>query len=134
MRKFRELGGELRLRSGVSRMAVADGEVRYGRARRRQELEPGSVLSSAGWVETMRMCEDVSRPTAAAGRAAFVPRGHRRSLNAQPRELGHEHTIVFFNDSPRVPLAQAGRTGRRPQRRDLLAEQLCLRRAAPTKA
>ncbi len=62
------------------------------------ELEARNVLSSAGWTETMRLCDD--------GRAASEPPPGRLSfvesisiLDAQPRTLGYDQTIVFFNDS-----------------------------------
>lgn len=60
VRRYRELGGELKLRSGISRICV-DGEQVVG-----VELENGNVitckrvLSSAGVVETMRLCDDNS--------------------------------------------------------------------------
>ena len=98
--QFRELGGELRLRAGVSRMAVADGRCDSVVLDDGQELAARRVFSSAGWVETMRLCEDVSRPVERQpGQLSFVE--STSVLNAQPCELGHGETIVFFNDSPK---------------------------------
>jgi phytoene dehydrogenase-like protein len=98
VRKFKELGGELRLRAGVRRMAVSEGRVT------RLELDDGSavegqrVLSSAGWLETMRLCEDVSRTDEAVpGRLSFVE--SISVLDCQPCELGCDETVVFYNDS-----------------------------------
>ena len=97
VRKFRGLGGELRLRSGVQKILsdsdhatgvlLDDGNV----------IEAKNVLSSAGNFETMRMCEqatDLSPP----GEISFVESIY--SLDALPTDLGHDQTIVFFNDSP----------------------------------
>ncbi|NOY29613.1 MAG: phytoene dehydrogenase, partial [Planctomycetes bacterium] len=62
-----------------------------------EELAARRVLSSAGWPETMRMCDDgapvVSR---AAGRLSFCET--IATLDVEPRELGHDRTITFYND------------------------------------
>ena len=96
--KFRKLGGELRLRAGVSRIVVRDRAVHRLVLEDGSELEARQVLSSAGWPETMRMCDDL-RPDDEhpAGRLSFVET--ISVLDVQPRTLGHEHTIVFYNDS-----------------------------------
>ncbi len=63
-----------------------------------RNCRPQRVISSAGWVETMRLCDDVSRPIdARRGSLSFVE--SMSVLNAQPHDLGHDRTIVFFNDS-----------------------------------
>jgi phytoene dehydrogenase-like protein len=99
VRKFRGLGGELRLRSGVARLGVHDGQVQRVVLENGEELEARCILSSAGWVETMRMCDDGqasdSRP---AGQLSFCET--IATLDVQPTELGHDRTIVFYNDSP----------------------------------
>lgn len=102
VRKFKEVGGELRLRAGVktidadSRRAVAvildNGET----------LTAKNVLSSAGYVETMRLCQ----PRATSAEDAFPPGDISfvesiASLDCQPADLGHTSTIVFYNDSER---------------------------------
>ncbi len=99
VRKFKTLGGELRLRAGVQRIDV-DGQ----RATRivlddGTELEAEQVLSSAGLVETMRMCGNEPPVAPPAGQVSFVE--SISILDRQPAELGHDRTIVFFNDSDR---------------------------------
>jgi phytoene dehydrogenase-like protein len=98
--RFRQLGGELRLRAGVRRIAVRDGAVEKVVLDDGSELAAGQVLSSAGWLETLRLC-DGAKPeaAAAAGRLSFVE--SISVLDAQPRSLGHDRTMVFFNDSDR---------------------------------
>lgn len=101
VRRFKELGGELRLRAGVRRIRASDGlaaEV---------ELDDGSrvaarrILSSAGWAETMRLCDDApSCPPGDAGQLSFCET--MSVLNCPPRALGHDRAIVFFNDAPRL--------------------------------
>ncbi|MFH1918420.1 MAG: NAD(P)/FAD-dependent oxidoreductase [Planctomycetota bacterium] len=96
--KFKGLGGDLRLRSGVSRIAVKEGAAEKVVLDDGTELEARQVLSSAGWRETMRLCDDAN---GAAGRQpgqlSFIE--SISILDAEPRELGLDRTIVFFNDS-----------------------------------
>jgi phytoene dehydrogenase-like protein len=98
VRRYRELGGELRLRSGISKIHV-DGDHAVG-----VELEDGTmitgkrILSSAGVVETMRLCDDSSvLEVATAGEMTFIE--SISVLDCQPKKLGFDETIVFFNDS-----------------------------------
>lgn len=99
VRKFKELGGELRLRSGVERLEVGDGRVQQVVLEDGTRLAARQVLSSAGWLETMRLCADASRLEARpAGQLSFVE--SISLLDRSPRELGCHKTMVFFNDSP----------------------------------
>jgi phytoene dehydrogenase-like protein len=99
VRRFKELGGELRLRAGVDRLNVVDGRVERVVLDDGSELAAERVLSSAGWLETMRMCDDVSRSELPqAGQLSFVET--LSVLNVEPRQVGFDRTVVFFNDSP----------------------------------
>ncbi|MFP6767702.1 MAG: NAD(P)/FAD-dependent oxidoreductase [Planctomycetaceae bacterium] len=96
VRKFRGLGGELRLRCGVNRI-LSDGKHATGvMLDDGQVIEAKNVLSSAGSVETMRLCQQTPDPET-AGEISFVETIF--SLDCQPSDLGHDQTIVFFNDS-----------------------------------
>lgn len=100
VKRFRGLGGELKLKSGVSRIRVDGGRAAGVVLDDGREIEGRRVLSSAGWLETMRLCDDSSRADpAAAGRLSFVE--SVTVLDKKPRELGYDRTIVFFNDSPK---------------------------------
>jgi phytoene dehydrogenase-like protein len=65
-----------------------------------EHIEAAHVLSSAGHLETLRLCDrvdpDVERT---AGRLSFVETCS--VLDRSPRELGIERTIVFFNTEDR---------------------------------
>ncbi len=99
VRRFRSLGGELRLRSGVARILVQNQRATGVQLDNGDTLEARRVVSSAGLVETLRMCEDVPEVDPDnAGRLSFIETVS--ILDRQPRDLGHEQTIVFFNDSP----------------------------------
>jgi phytoene dehydrogenase-like protein len=98
VRKFRALGGELKLRSSVKRLAVENGRVTRVILENDEELEGRNIVSSAGWCETMRLCDD-GRPVVnsrAPGQLTFCET--IASLDRPPGDLGHEHTITFFND------------------------------------
>ena len=98
VKRFRGLGGELLLRKGVNRIHV-DGEQAVS-----VELDNGDILegkrilSSAGHVETLRMCTDSSEPDPRlAGQMSFIE--SISVLDRQPASIGNEDTIVFYNDS-----------------------------------
>jgi phytoene dehydrogenase-like protein len=95
-KRYKELGGELRLRAGVRRI-VHDGERAVG-----VELDEGTqlaakeILSSAGYVETMRLCDRAEQPVVAeAGNLSFVET--MSVLDRPARDLGLDRTIVFFS-------------------------------------
>jgi phytoene dehydrogenase-like protein len=128
--RFKNLGGELRLRAGVQRLTVGADEVRVV-LDDAHELSARQILSSAGWCETLRMCGATALEAAGRVAAGFVGGGQPAvragdgpaagelsgeanppsgqlsfvesvsALDAQPREIGYQHTIVFFNDSPK---------------------------------
>jgi phytoene dehydrogenase-like protein len=98
VRKFRGLGGELKLRSGVSKIHV-DGNRAVGVVLDDgTELEGKRILSSAGTVETMRMFDNITTSEVAkAGQLSFIE--SISILDRQPIDFGFDRTIVFYNDS-----------------------------------
>jgi phytoene dehydrogenase-like protein len=99
VRRYRSLGGELKLRHGVAKIHT-DGDRAVG-----VELDDGRqiqakrILSSAGLVETMRFCDDLSESqVATAGALSFIE--SVSILDCQPKQIGFPETIVFYNDSP----------------------------------
>ena len=94
VRRFKELGGELRLRSGVQRLAAESDEVRVV-LDDADELSARQILSSAGWCETVRMCDvpPLEATSADAGqpvdeqceRSKSAVAGSFRSSNRLPR-------------------------------------------------
>jgi phytoene dehydrogenase-like protein len=103
VRRYRESGGELRLRAGVKSI------IREGPRALGVELESGEIieadriLSSAGLVETLALCGEPCDGTqestrAVAGEITFVETIH--TLNCQPADVGHSETIVFYSNTP----------------------------------
>jgi phytoene dehydrogenase-like protein len=101
VRRFKELGGELRLRAGVRRFVTAGSEVHHVELDDGVELQANSLLSSAGWCETMRLCEEQPAPfeQTSPGLLSFVE--SIAVLDCPPKELGHRYSILFFNDDDR---------------------------------
>lgn len=99
VRKFRGVGGELKLRTGVERLHVENGRVAGVVLQNGQTIEAKRVLSSAGWPETMRLCDDGQAVTAQRppGRLSFCET--IATLDVEPKRLGHDRTITFYNDS-----------------------------------
>jgi phytoene dehydrogenase-like protein len=97
VRKFRKLGGELRLRCPVQRLEIEGRRVARVVLESGEVLQGKRVLSSAGWCETMRMCDDGLAVTSRApGRLSFCET--IATLDMDPKRLGHDRTITFFND------------------------------------
>ncbi len=98
VKKFRGLGGELKLRTGVSQILTEAGRAVGVRLDDGRELTAKRILSSAGHVETLRMVDCTSQPDPRmAGQMSFIEA--ISVLNRQPESIGFDRTIVFFNDS-----------------------------------
>ncbi len=98
VRRFRSLGGELRLRSGVTRIELDQGRAVGVVLDNGEHLQARNVVSSAGLVETMRLTGDPeAERSQASGQMSFIET--IAILDRLPKQLGHDQTIVFFNDS-----------------------------------
>jgi phytoene dehydrogenase-like protein len=104
VRKFKALGGQLRLRAGVQRIVVREGRAEKVILDDGTELAARYILSSAGWPETMRLCDDPQQVEVLPGQLSFAET--ISILNVQPRTLGHDRTMVFFNDSEQFDYAR----------------------------
>jgi phytoene dehydrogenase-like protein len=107
VRKFRGCGGTIRMSCGVERLLVEGDRVVAVRLPSGEECTAETVLSSAGFFETMSLCsdaEDREPNEAEAGRLSFVETIAVSSDT--PVRLGHEATIVFFNDAERFTYAR----------------------------
>ena len=99
VRHFKSLGGQLKLRAGVSEIKQSDGKAKAVILDDGTEITADNVLSSAGAAETMRLV-DPTRPAKRpkAGDISFVE--SISVLDCEPASLGHNDTIVFYNDAP----------------------------------
>lgn len=100
--RFEAEGGELRLRTAVKRIVIADGAARGVELASGEVLEAEHVYSSAGAVETQRLCgagDERGERDAPLRRLSFFET--LEVLATEPRELGIPETTVFFNASER---------------------------------
>lgn len=99
--RYRELGGELRMRTGVKRLLHEDGRCQGVELEDGTQLLATRVLSSAGWSETMRLAGDELYQEHVdpdeLGRLSFTETMF--VLDQEPKDLGFDATIVFFNDA-----------------------------------
>ncbi len=97
---FRRQGGELKLRCGVKRILTEGGITTGVELESGEIIEAKNVLSSAGSAETLRLCGDVPPDFEAKNPPGEISYAETIfSLDCQPQELGHNQTIVFYNDS-----------------------------------
>jgi len=103
VRRYRSLGGELRLRTGVERVRVEGGRARGVVLADGTELASERVFSSAGWVETMRLCgPDESAARVAAGDFGVLSFVETiLVLDRRPADFGYDAAITFYNDAER---------------------------------
>ena len=97
--RFKEDGGELRTKAGVKRLLQRDNQVYGVELDNGEIIESRRVLSSAGWRETLGLCNPDASKQDKPGQLAFVET--ISVLDKQPKQFGHNDTIVFFNDSPK---------------------------------
>jgi len=96
--KFKSLGGQLKMRSGVRQIRVDGKRAAAVVLDDGQEIVARRVISSAGAVETHRMLSDgQALPSPTAGKLSFAET--ISVLDRPPGELGYDKTVVFFNDS-----------------------------------
>jgi phytoene dehydrogenase-like protein len=101
VRKYRGCGGELKMRCAVTSIQAANGRVESLRLENGEVFTADKILSSAGYVETMRLLSNYD-PTGIedkAGQLSMVE--FITVLDKQPAEMGHETTIIFYNNSDR---------------------------------
>lgn len=97
VKKFRGEGGELKLRTGVKQILHKNGAAYGVELDNGEILEGKRILSSAGLVETQRLCNQTFvEETEATGDISFVE--SISSLDCSPADLGHHGTVVFFSN------------------------------------
>ncbi len=100
VKRFRGLGGELKLRQGVKAIHVEEGRAVCVELDSGEKLAGKRILSSAGRLETLRLCTDTSEPDPrTAGKLTFIE--SISILDREPEQIGNRDTIIFYNDSPK---------------------------------
>ncbi|OPZ23417.1 MAG: Phytoene desaturase (neurosporene-forming) [Lentisphaerae bacterium ADurb.BinA184] len=98
--RLAEAGAELRLNCGVRTIACPDGAVTGVSLDDGTFLECDSILSSAGHLETLRLCDPApaSATTHPAGCISFIESIFH--LDCPPADLGLDDSILFLNRTP----------------------------------
>jgi phytoene dehydrogenase-like protein len=106
IKKYRTLGGLRKMKCGVKQIICRESRVKELILDNGVNITADHVLSSIGLVETLRLCDDKEKDTEETnvGRLSFVETIN--ILNKQPRELGWEDTIIFFNDWDRFDYSE----------------------------
>jgi phytoene dehydrogenase-like protein len=104
IRKYKENKGALRMGDGVKSLRTDGSRIAAVELENGETLTAGIVLSSAGLIETEKLCSDTNAIQVAdlesqAGRMTFVE--SISVLDCQPREIGFDQTITFFNNAER---------------------------------
>tara|TARA_R100000027_G_scaffold369_1_gene426 strand:- start:293 stop:1690 length:1398 start_codon:yes stop_codon:yes gene_type:complete len=94
LKKLKEVGGDRRMNCGVARIVTRDDRVEEIELDSGELIRAGSVLSSAGLVETNRLC-GLNDPGDRVGRLSFVETISVYKEN--PGNFGWNDTITFFS-------------------------------------
>jgi phytoene dehydrogenase-like protein len=99
VKQYEEHGGELRLKCGVKSIQVANDRVESVLLDNGEVLGADNVISSAGYVETMRLLSDYNpaRFEHNVGQLSFIE--FIMVLDKEPAEMGYNTTITFFNNA-----------------------------------
>jgi phytoene dehydrogenase-like protein len=113
VKKYRSCGGKFRMSCGVRHFETDNGRVVGVTLESGETLTADAVLSSTGYVETMRLCDGASSPSprpspwegeGEVGRISYVESVN--ILDATPASLGHDATIVFYSDAETFTYAE----------------------------
>jgi phytoene dehydrogenase-like protein len=101
VQKFKDLGGELRMGNGVKSINTQQGAVASVTLDNEEELATQAVLSSMGYIETIKCClpEIPEAEACETGQVSFME--SLFVVDREPRDLGYDKSIVFFSTLPR---------------------------------
>ena len=101
VQRYKDLGGEMRLGNGVKAINTRQGSVSSVTLEDGEELATQAVLSSMGYIETMRCCEPEipAIEICETGQVSFME--SLFVVDKMPRDLGYDKSIVFFSTQPR---------------------------------
>jgi len=101
VKKYKDCGGELRTKCAVQNLLVNGDRIISIQLENGEVLEADNVLSSAGYVETMRLLSDTNPHAYQSdiGKMSFVE--FIMIVDKEMSEKGYDMTITFFNNSDR---------------------------------
>ncbi len=97
MKKYKELGGEIKFRSGVSEILTEDTKAKGVKLETGEVLLADKVLSSIGYPETVASIKEDLEVKPRVGKLSFTET--ILCYDKKPAELGIKDTIVFYNEN-----------------------------------
>ncbi|MEA1872541.1 MAG: NAD(P)/FAD-dependent oxidoreductase [Chloroflexota bacterium] len=99
VKKYKACGGELKMRCAVTSLKCANGRVESVLLENGEVLTADRILSSAGYVETMRLLSDYDSASFKhdVGKISFIE--SIIVLDKEPAKMGYDTTVTFFNNS-----------------------------------
>ncbi|MFH0982891.1 MAG: NAD(P)/FAD-dependent oxidoreductase [Planctomycetota bacterium] len=106
VKKYRACGGKLRTKCGVERLITDGTRVTELELQSGERVTADTVLSSAGYFETLQLCSDTREPPPQeeVGKLSFFE--SIAITDVPPAQLGLDAAIIFFNDSPTFTYAK----------------------------
>ncbi|MCF6227277.1 MAG: NAD(P)/FAD-dependent oxidoreductase [Planctomycetes bacterium] len=101
--RFRNAGGEMRLSTGVAKILTEGGKAVGVQLDDGSQLTANTILSSAGLVETSKLCCGVEFQSAPVGKLSFTETIN--VLDKPAKELGIKETITFFSNNDKFNYA-----------------------------
>jgi phytoene dehydrogenase-like protein len=99
VKKYKDCGGELKMKCAVTSLKCSNGRVASILLESGEALTADRILSSVGYVETMKLLTNHDSPkfNSDAGQLSFVE--FILVLNKEPAKMGYNTTIIFYNNS-----------------------------------
>jgi phytoene dehydrogenase-like protein len=99
VRKYRACGGELRMRSGVKKLECANGKVESIVLENGETVTAKAILSSAGYVETMKLLSDYDAATFRCQVGNISCMESIMVLDQEIANMGYDTSIAFYSNS-----------------------------------
>jgi len=105
LKRYKELGGQRKMKCGVKQIILDKDQVKALELDNGDTITADKVISSAGLVETLRMCSDHPTTTGNDNIGRISCMETTTVLNKEPSEFGWEDTILFFSDQAKAEYA-----------------------------
>jgi phytoene dehydrogenase-like protein len=101
VKKYKAYGGELKMRCAVTSLKCANGKVESVWLENGEALTADRILSSAGYVETMRLLSDYDSASFKHDVGKISCMESIIVLDKEIAQMGYDTTIAFYNNSDR---------------------------------
>ena len=99
VKKYKACGGELKMRCAVTSLKCANGKVESTLLENGETLTADRILSSAGYVETMRLLSDYDSASFKHDVGKISCMESIMVLDKEIAKMGYDTTVTFFNNS-----------------------------------